>query len=386
MDLPPEIRNKVYANLLCSFGEQKEKTEAEGKHEGATEIKPVGQLAQKAILLVNQQIHEEAKDVMLKQNQFVCIFTRGVRILTLPVQVMMHTNTPVQDSIVKDFKGAVISYHIDSLHNEGPRSCCFNDPPYDFIILARDLDAFLRAFVGPDDDLPQLPLGTEHRIVMHSPFEALTDNKDHDLAKVQKTLLQPFQEHLHDFSHVSIKGTVDNKVAKSTLRAIADVSLPNPNTLIEVLTNLKNKGCDLFREEKTHEAKRTWHVAIFKLRRLQDSDLWEKMEEEFDRDIFGSLAQLYFTLCSNTAQYHLRETHAHSADGASEKVLVEFDSLNVNIQYALMAAGGFGSNWRLSFCLGSGKDRVQTRTGSSAGWRSTRCARIDHACCESPAE
>jgi hypothetical protein len=84
MDLPTEIRDKIYQELLCNF-----ECEAEPSEQPDSVLarllrhnEPLNGICQAAhdvdisILLVSRQIHTEAYDVMVKTNQFIRI--RGV--------------------------------------------------------------------------------------------------------------------------------------------------------------------------------------------------------------------------------------------------------------------------------------------------------------------
>lgn len=353
MDFPPEIRNKVYENLLCSFGEPEENpeenSEAEENHDRAVDMDQVGRLAHTAILLASRQIYHEAKDVMLRQNQFVRVFTFDIRVPKFPGRLIVHTRHPAQDPIVKNFEGAVMSYYVKSRFQMQSTncSCCYSSTPQDFIILGRDLDAFLQAFVGPENDLPALSTSTEHRLVLHDPFETCT-NTEYDPLKVQKSLIQPFQSHFHGFTHFNIKGKVDKKLAKAAWKQIKMESLPDPGLFLEEVTYLKNNGTNAFREGKPLEAVRSWRHGIFKLQRFQCSKSWDRMRAKFDEEFFDSLAQTYFTLHSNMAQFHLGDLHMQCVGEESDMLHGELFQVEHSIRCAIEAGEVFGSSWRPS--------------------------------------
>jgi hypothetical protein len=96
MDLPGELRNKVYALLLCSFrpapASIQELSDKIG--DGSFDSGPISapQSNEPAILRVNSQVHREAYDVMIKTNRFVRItspacmsFSKSVAGLVMPV-------------------------------------------------------------------------------------------------------------------------------------------------------------------------------------------------------------------------------------------------------------------------------------------------------------
>ncbi|ROW04306.1 hypothetical protein VSDG_00909 [Cytospora chrysosperma] len=329
--------------LLCSFGEPEE--EADDNIGDTARINQAGRLAHTAILLANRQIYYEAKDVMLRKNQFIRIFTCDIIMPKIPGRIIVHTNFPTQDPIVKNFKGAVMSYYIKGEHGLG---CC-NTAPCNLIILARDLDGFLQSFVGPDNDLPSLPTNSEHCIVLHDPFEISTDTK-YDLIKNQRVLLQPFQNHLRGFTQVKIQGKVNKELAEIVMEEIKNEALPIPDVFLEEVTDLKNKGNTFFREGAFKDATRMWHWGIFKLRRLRWSKLWSSIEEQFGVDFLDSLAELYFTLHNNMAQCCLQRMHEllNSVTDRTPELLIVLSVVNRVLQTAMLAGEWFGTTWQPS--------------------------------------
>lgn len=343
MGFPLEIRAKVYANLLCSFGEPEEKPEAKKNDDDVTKIDQVGRLAHTAILLANRQIYHEAKDVMLRQNQFVCIFMINIHVRKFPGRLIVHnTKFAAQDLIVRKFRGAVMSYYITG---ERPSWYCGIDP-YNLIILARDLDRFLRVLVGPENDLPSLCTDSEHLIILEDPFGISTDAK-YDLVKNQKSLLQPFQNHLRGFIDVKIQGNVDKELAKTVQQEIANEELPNPDVFLEEVMHLKDKGNEFFREGNLDDALRMCIWGNFMLRRLRRHQLWWHFRRKFGVDFLNSLAQLHFTLHSNIGQYRLQGMHEIQGADRGAKLLAVSGRVKRSAQRA-MAGRKFSMTWQPS--------------------------------------
>lgn len=76
MDLPGELRNKVYALLLCSFGSTpkpaRERSDAFlDDRSGLLHVVDLPHTNNPTILRTNSQIHREAYDVMIKTNRFI---------------------------------------------------------------------------------------------------------------------------------------------------------------------------------------------------------------------------------------------------------------------------------------------------------------------------
>lgn len=79
LDLPVELRNKVYCELLCSFTFEEEPTGRPFStldrimDQGMFSINEARTTSDTSILLVSRAIHREAYDIMVKSNQFIRI-------------------------------------------------------------------------------------------------------------------------------------------------------------------------------------------------------------------------------------------------------------------------------------------------------------------------
>jgi hypothetical protein len=109
MELPGELRNKVYALLLCSFDPEAK------KHENTFDSSSIdscllAQIKDKvnaAILQTSSQIHREAYDIMVKRNQFILLSSKG----GIPLRAMLASQyIPViaLNKQIAHFKGYVI--------------------------------------------------------------------------------------------------------------------------------------------------------------------------------------------------------------------------------------------------------------------------------------
>lgn len=76
MDLPGELRNKVYALLLCSFGSTPDRARERSDaflddRSGLLHVVDLPHTNNPTILRTNSQIHREACNVMIKTNRFI---------------------------------------------------------------------------------------------------------------------------------------------------------------------------------------------------------------------------------------------------------------------------------------------------------------------------
>ncbi|KUI53284.1 hypothetical protein VP1G_00614 [Cytospora mali] len=346
MDYPLEIRQQIYAELLCSFGEPKKDPETAEEHEAMRRIDQVASLAQTAILRVNRQIHDEAKEVMLNQNRFVRIFTYGIRVSTFPGPIIVHTTDPDRNPIVEQFRWAVMSYTIT---DSGDGSAALQEPNTNFIILAKDLGAFLGALVGPENNYPTLPTGSEHKIVLHDPFRLSVDPSHHTL-KAQKRLLQPFRDHFRGFTDVKIEGNVDNELAKTVLAELSNEDMPDPQEFISEVVHLMDEGEVYSDNGNLFKALQAWKRGGFKLKRLKAGKLWPKVREEFGVGFLEHLAELCLTLLGHVAQQTVAEMHSASnmEEVDAEMLSQKYSKVRKLGSLALSAGPLYECNWQPS--------------------------------------
>jgi hypothetical protein len=109
MDLPGELRNKVYKILLCPF---EPPPPSIGRHQTYHNCSlvfssvPAKHSVDTGILRANSQIHREAYDVMVKTNRFVRIRCIGY----LPLEsIFLMGRVPVvaSEECVSKFNGSV---------------------------------------------------------------------------------------------------------------------------------------------------------------------------------------------------------------------------------------------------------------------------------------
>lgn len=308
MDMPAEVRDQVYANLLYP------ELDFEHSHDGAA-------LFDTTILLTNRRIFAEARDVMLKKNKFVRIFARGVCIPPIMakagVPVVAHSHFSREDPIVRHFRGAVMTYFLrDEGCIEEHGEMAFNT--CDMLIRHEDLGAFLSKIGDPLVDAGGLAMKTKHRVVIHDPFKRSKDPNKFSPVLYQTRLLQPFRDHLHGFTHFKIMGKVDDEVAATVRQDVLKVIVPEPEVFIESVKKLKDEGNALWRDGSSMEASFRWLDASLLLRRLRISKAWSQLMAETDEDFRDTLAELLFTVNINQMQAMLAEMREYDEDEVEE--------------------------------------------------------------------
>lgn len=299
MDFALEIRKMVYAELLCP------EADFEFDEEGINEVPDIAGLYDVAILSVNGQVHSEAREVLLRKNQFVRIFACGVIALSIlsrvPVRVVVHSDFPKQNSVVYTFRGAVMSYMLTDEqaiceYGGALRNTC------DMLSQARDLDAFVRGVTDPALSSPTMATLTQHWIIIHGPFCPQPRDAAYTSFAAQKRLLQPFREHSHGFTRVKIWGSVDPARATAVLQSVCHEPVPDPDVFLESVKRLKDESNAFFRAGDSLMAAKRWQVALSKMERIRMSHIWPRVRTQLGDDFVDALAELVFTIHGNFAQ------------------------------------------------------------------------------------
>src|SRR5689334_13392308 len=89
-DLPPELRNKIYQDLLCAFEDTPSYSKHEPPPQHAQECTHFVRHIHPEILFTNKQIHREAYDIMVKINRFVRVDIYGALPLLDVMSIMVR--------------------------------------------------------------------------------------------------------------------------------------------------------------------------------------------------------------------------------------------------------------------------------------------------------
>lgn len=173
LDLPREVRDEIYRGVLCDW--RKGAAPGHTLVGGSIRFAHARRSIEPNILLANKQIYQEAKLVLLKENQFVLvkIGVRGRRIvqsLFLPSQVPVVT---ARSNCAAVFKDHVVMTHfidfylVNFFKNSNARIRRFGGT--DLILLHRDLAQFCKA-VAQFDMLGHYFVQSEHQVTIHNPF------------------------------------------------------------------------------------------------------------------------------------------------------------------------------------------------------------------------
>ncbi|KAJ4412542.1 hypothetical protein N0V82_008719 [Gnomoniopsis sp. IMI 355080] len=324
LDLPIGLRNKVYENLLCPDANPD------------FDIDVASPLPDTAILYTNRHIYDEAREAMLRANEFVRIFAEGVEVnvigylAKIPVQVFLPT---------------LISFG-------QPEEPC----KYDVIIRGRDLDAFVRALSNPAISDPEMPTHVKHHITLHDPLKKSNKRSrepSYSDLRAQERLLQPFRDHFHGFSHVTIDGEVDQTLAAAVVQLVNQELWPDRDTFVASIRKLKDEGNALFRDGSIRLASMQWWAASNKMQRLRDSPIWPLVQYELGPEAVANLAELWFNVHNNQTMVGLtdiRRLVQDQVDGrdVDEQIFQAMQLINGTTRIALAATKRFESTWKPS--------------------------------------
>jgi hypothetical protein len=166
LDLPAEIRDQIYHDIVCTWPAYKSTWDEEKQQAVVpTEVAVMNRKTETAILRANRQVYQEAKTVMLRGNQFIRVSMKGfqpLRFLFIPSQVPVVT---MDQDIITKYKGFVMTHSIDITDDPAPLKGQF-----EVMILRRDLDRFAQALGKADMGSPNFTATSKHRVTVHNPF------------------------------------------------------------------------------------------------------------------------------------------------------------------------------------------------------------------------
>ncbi|KAI3324163.1 hypothetical protein HD806DRAFT_494284 [Xylariaceae sp. AK1471] len=334
-DLPPEIRDRIYQIILCTWPPPK--LIYDEKRQLAVVPDQMAYIYHKVdigILLANRRISRDAMDVLMKGNLFVRIVFRGVDVHS----VMMPKQVPIVadgESVVTAFKGHIMSHLI-----EMPESQVF--PRRYMMILRRDLDLFCQALAG--GGITNFGKHSKHCVTIHNLFARTSTHNYLDL-KNQERLLQPYRKHLRGFTSFKVVGNVKPSLAAAVAQEVKQEPLQDPQDLLRDMLQHKEVGKKYFDEGDSNMASETWSKALIKLIRLVRSDSWSRMKAESADDWSNSITEIFFQLNSNLTANTLRrmrETERTDIELAGQYA----GSLYNAAQDASTASQMFNTNWR----------------------------------------
>jgi hypothetical protein len=312
LDLPPELRDRIYEELLCNF----KVAPSYGVNDVAAH-KPCGYYVRTihpAILSVNKQLHHEAYDIMVKTNRFIHVKFFG----GLPLDHMLETSTRRvichHQPAVEGFKGYTMAvsvvpeglawfkpedHHLVTTANKMAVHC---------MILGEDCAGLIRTLgnvhmpnLGKTLDIsidvaPYLAVETPSKRELLGPFFSE--------AGTQEKLLAPFQEKLRGVENIKIIG-VEPSLASAVQADIAKDEWTDPQTVLSDLRTAKQRGNDLFKAKELRTASQIWEEAVNDVERIHQSSSWQNLCVKGGNAFIDAVVELYFLTCLNITHVQL---------------------------------------------------------------------------------
>lgn len=314
LDLPPELRDKIYQELLCDFVDFRA-TPCHGVND-MVEHKPRGHYVRTihpAILRANKQIHYEAYDVMVKTNRFIHVKISG----GLPLDRMLETCWRVichHQPAVEAFKGYTMAvsvvpdgvawssleaYHLSMRASKITAHC---------IVLGEDCAGLITM-------LSSAHMPTVGKILNFSiavaPYLEQNSAKQRELLEpffneqgTQEKLLAPVREKLRGVENIEITG-VEASLVSAVKGDVAQDEWTDSQSVLSDLRSAKQAGNDYFKAKELRAASQTWQQAVNAIDRIHLSSSWKGLCVKGDTPFIDAVVELYFLMCLNITHVEL---------------------------------------------------------------------------------
>ncbi|KAF2438036.1 hypothetical protein P171DRAFT_424063 [Karstenula rhodostoma CBS 690.94] len=296
LDLPGEIRDAIYREILCCFNLVEPTSVKFGFYNQG--VVPATHSVDTSILRTCRQVHREAYDVMVKTNQFIQISSIDIDLARL----LLSSELPIvtmDRGIARQFQGCVMSVDLSDIHTRPAGT----GPRFDFLILGRDWSSFCQmlgegaAFFGGFEKNVKIDLK------MNAYPEHIPDYKapvaHYFTAERQASLLGSFGTVLRNFRNVVIGGTIDEQLAASTMQAVSSRQWTSPEDVIRELGIRKDIAKTAISRQ---DSLRMYMDAVVLMRRIYGSADFSRLVDEGDVAFISSFAELYFNILLDACQ------------------------------------------------------------------------------------
>ncbi|KAK6343509.1 hypothetical protein TWF730_011099 [Orbilia blumenaviensis] len=257
LDIPPELRNQIYSELLSPFS-NRELGEGESYYYDYTDSLK--------IFLVNRQIYVEARKVFHQLNTFV-------RVTTPWEQAKYHVAIDGQVDILdassraNAFKLHTLSVAIDAVY-PSPEALEEPRPIHSFVILLEtgDLGRFCRSWFYSSVTMPYLNSHLVLNLMLKDPYVSTSPfpivGEPHVPKQKQSQLLQPFGQ-IKGLREFYLHGDVNiYPSVRKSLKDEMDTPLDPPEKCLERGTELKDLGNTALLSGKYSEAIELYNQAF----------------------------------------------------------------------------------------------------------------------------
>lgn len=325
LDLPREIRDKIYRILLCSFASPPEDVYLSHMIERLYNFVEIGLSVETSILRTCKDVYYEAYDVMIKTNRFVHVKSTGGIPLVYMVNCREIPVVTAHVEHIKKFNGYVLDVSMGSqmriaspVVSEGTADI-YSISPVSFVILYRELDSLCKAIADCDLLVP----GFRPNIALSINVGSLLTEKqtprnnsfrDFFSEATQKDLLRPFRDNFRGLQNVKIGGAVSRDVANATREEMALAAQIDGKKLLEDTRAAKESGNTCFQNHLYEPACNIWQNTIKRIEDAHRSSAWEGITKEGGRALVSSIAEIYFVLLLNAVRGELRRMEVDGKD------------------------------------------------------------------------
>ena len=298
LQLPGEIREAVYHEVLCSINNKQDAGNQYKKYKYDL-----------SLFLTCQQIYSEALTVFRRDNIFVSIETPWPEAQN-HVAIDGYVPIVIAGDKAQQFQNMHMTVHIRPQANFAP----IQEPMRRFIILIDDLPLFTEMWYY--SDLTHQGMNQHLRLTLKLKDPYQRDFEERPIPKtIQRKLIEPFGC-VKGLNEVKIEGEHYGSVEK-TMRETMAIPYPTVEKCLDEATRLKDEGNDALRKGKYDDALRLYRESFLQLmivcdgrRRSIWGDAYFQVQckgGQFD----GQLAQmvrmiLRIRLVSNTIMAYLK--------------------------------------------------------------------------------
>ena len=300
LDLPGELRNKVYT-LLLSARDAVTDTKV-----GPLELCRTKHNIEPTILRTSRQVHREAYEVMVKSSRFVCIES----VSPLPLRSMVsaqHVPVVARDAgRISQFHGCVMKltlrtrYPVTSVGGE------YIMAPTSLMIRGNDLESFCQGIMCAGTHCPDFSDAIVIDVHLAPVLEYAASGDRDSWAEffsesTQEGLLAPLRK-LHNMDRLSITGHVSKELANSViLDARADEWGSEPKKVVDKLLADKAEANQAYNSAHHERAAGMWANVGLKINRLWRSSSCDFLVSRGGQAFVDKLAETLFLVVLNAA-------------------------------------------------------------------------------------
>jgi hypothetical protein len=257
-NLPGEIRNKVYHELLCNF-KLRPNTRV-NEHGERSEQMLIEDALDGSILRTSKAVHYEAYDYMVKTNRFVQVtFIQETFFRTIFTGLQVATVWWGETKAMR-FQGHVLE--VDLKHHKPEHAGITFRRQCNFMIRHCHMDKFCRALMDGYTRDPRFGENAQISIRMAPALDVVPQSM-HSASfdaffsdNVQRLILEPCRMILRGFRWLEMQGHIDEVLARAVQDDIMQDRWSDPKQILTELKAMKLDGMALFQQHKIPESLR----------------------------------------------------------------------------------------------------------------------------------